>query len=236
MKSYTSEVVQRYKDSPAIWGWEFGNEMNLTTDIPYTKVTPQMGTPLLRTDSDRISTSDMIVALKEFVNTVRTYDPHRIIFSGHSVPRGYAWHLMKSGLWKKDSLFQFKIMVGLQNPDPLNSVTMHLYPSAFGEYFNGQQASLKEIIQITLMEAVALRKPLFLGEFGAPLTLREDQERLKFNELLGAIDDLKVPLAAVWVFDYSLQNSDWNITPLNRRSYMIDEIGRLNRSIQLQNP
>ncbi len=236
MKSYTSEVVQRYKDSPAIWGWEFGNEMNLTNDIPYTSVRPQAGTPEFRTDSDRISTADMIVALKEFANTVRTYDNHRLIFSGHSHPRGYAWHLMKSGVWKKDSLFRYKFMVGLQNPDPLNSVTMHLYPNAVNEHFTDQQSSLKSIILITQNEAAKLKKPLFLGEFGASLTLGEEKERLKFNELLSAIDELKVPLAAVWVFDYSLQNADWNITPTNSRSYMIEEIGRLNRSIQQQNP
>ena len=34
MRRYTEEVVRRYKDSPAIWGWEFGNEYNLAADLP----------------------------------------------------------------------------------------------------------------------------------------------------------------------------------------------------------
>src|SRR5262245_51426923 len=31
MRTYTREVVSRYVNSPAIWGWEFGNEYNNST-------------------------------------------------------------------------------------------------------------------------------------------------------------------------------------------------------------
>jgi hypothetical protein len=58
IKRYTSEVVQRYKDSPAIWAWEFGNEFSLFIDIPpmggsIPKVVPSLGTPAKR-DSVRL--------------------------------------------------------------------------------------------------------------------------------------------------------------------------------------
>ena len=53
IKQYTSELVQRYKDSPAIWAWEFGNEFSLFIDIPpmggtIPKVVPSKGTPTKR--------------------------------------------------------------------------------------------------------------------------------------------------------------------------------------------
>jgi len=34
MRNYVKEVVSRYLNSPAIWGWEFANEMNLECDLP----------------------------------------------------------------------------------------------------------------------------------------------------------------------------------------------------------
>ena len=34
MRTYIREVVSRYVNSPAIWGWEFGNEYNLSLDTP----------------------------------------------------------------------------------------------------------------------------------------------------------------------------------------------------------
>ena len=33
MRTYIREVVSRYVNSPAIWGWEFGNEYNLSLDL-----------------------------------------------------------------------------------------------------------------------------------------------------------------------------------------------------------
>ena len=33
IERYTTEMVQRYNNSPAIWGWEFGNEANLGVDL-----------------------------------------------------------------------------------------------------------------------------------------------------------------------------------------------------------
>ncbi|MEM1782715.1 MAG: cellulase family glycosylhydrolase, partial [Nanopusillaceae archaeon] len=50
MKEYTKEIVLRYKDVTAVWGYEFGNEYNLISDLPkgYQKVAPQYGTPIKR--------------------------------------------------------------------------------------------------------------------------------------------------------------------------------------------
>ncbi len=59
IKNYTAEIVARYQHSPAIWGWEFGNEWNLGADLPNAAeqrpaVWPQLGTPATRSTRDEM--------------------------------------------------------------------------------------------------------------------------------------------------------------------------------------
>jgi len=73
-----------------------------------------------------------------------------------------------------------------------------------------------------------LKRALFVGEFGSPKTLGTELESQKFHELLNAVIDNKVQLAALWVFDFSSQDADWNITPTNSRKYQLDEVIKAN--------
>ncbi|MGB2819413.1 MAG: hypothetical protein WBF17_00425, partial [Phycisphaerae bacterium] len=64
LRTYTREIVTRYRSSPAIWGWEFGNEYNLSADLPnaakHRPPTPaRLGTPATRTARDEL-TRDMV--------------------------------------------------------------------------------------------------------------------------------------------------------------------------------
>lgn len=34
MREFATVVIERYRASPAIWAWEFGNEWNLAVDLP----------------------------------------------------------------------------------------------------------------------------------------------------------------------------------------------------------
>ena len=50
MRDYVRDVVGRYRRSPAIWGWEFGNEFSLSADLPNAaehlpSIVPALGTP-----------------------------------------------------------------------------------------------------------------------------------------------------------------------------------------------
>ena len=99
MRQYTHEVVSRYRRSPAIWAWEFGNEFNCndhfegkkfyaSRNIP--KVNPADGTPTFRTERDYPTPDDFAVAYREFAKAVRRDDPHRLIESGCDLPREQA--------------------------------------------------------------------------------------------------------------------------------------------------
>ena len=242
MREYIMEVVTRYKDSPAIWGWEFGNEFNLSTDLPgdtnnLPQITVENGTPPFRTKADKLSTLDLHVALTEFAKAVRLYDASRIIVSGNANPRPFAYHLYTTKSWVRDSEQEYGYILDKQNPDPLNTISIHHYPDNAYEYFADQKASNKEIIRVTMADAVRRKKPLFIGEFGASETqVGVAEARQKFFELLEGIEESKVPLAAVWVFDYPPQDTaggGWNIgTDNGPREYMLQAIKELNLRLQ----
>ncbi len=135
MRTYVREVVTRYQDSPAIWGWEFGNEYNLDADLPNAKehlppIVPQLGTPATRSDRDILTHEMVRTAFREFAKEVRKYDRTRIVCTGNSIPRPSAWHQMHEGTWTKDSPEQFAEMLAGDNPDPMDTISVHIYADA----------------------------------------------------------------------------------------------------------
>ena len=240
MRTYTTEIISRYKNSPAIWGWEFGNEWNSYVDLLsqamnyLPKVSTSQGTPAARTSEDIFTTEILQFALNEFIATVRKTDPDRAIFSGNGMPGTNSYHRYKYQTWIQDSATDFTALLDLQNPSGLGTLTLHPYPDQEFKYFSGINATLSQIIQEAMRSARELKRPLFIGEFGSPKTLGAEMEAQKFHESLNAVIDNKVQLASIWVFDFSSQDADWNVTPTNSRKYQLDEIIKANASFSAQ--
>ena len=74
------------------------------------------------------------------------------------------------------------------------------------------------------------RKPLFIGEFGVPGPL-DAAKKARFVRMLDRMEELGVPLAAVWVYDYPGQSEDWSITPSNRRFELLELVAERNRRL-----
>jgi hypothetical protein len=87
---------------------------------------------------------------------------------------------------------------------------------------------------VGLVQQIARRakKPLLIGEFGAGLHGRPEQEQATFAELLAAIENHQVPLSAFWVYDFVGQDKDWNVTFDNPRSPLIKLVIQANQRIQ----
>ena len=87
------------------------------------------------------------------------------------------------------------------------------------------------------MEAcVEAKKPLFVGEFGVPENDSFDGDpRQEHKEILDAIVECEVPLAAIWVFDLPMQENFINISPTNHRAYLLDELTKANERLQRKN-
>ena len=114
---------------------------------------------------------------------------------------------------------------------PFDTICVHVYPQVNNKY-SAKGDSLAGMLKAIQKISLKARKPLFVGEFGAPLTLGEDAERTRFMELMNAIEAGRIPLSAVWVFDHAGQNKDWNITFDNSRSYMLKRITQANQRMK----
>lgn len=236
LRRYTEDVVRRYKNSPAIWGWEFANECNLAVDLPNASehrpsVEPQLGTPDERTTRDELTSKELRVAAVAFAETVRRLDPTRFITTGNAIPRVSAFHNSNGGTWEPDTEAQFAAVLRRDNPDPFNTTCVHIYPDDKDVYAGGA-SSLEASVGLANKYAALARKPLFLGEFGAAKQLGPARERARFEELLAAILKNRVPLSAFWVFDLGQQDADWNVTGANDRSYMLALVAEANRQLQ----
>ncbi len=233
MKKYTAEVVTRYKDSPAVWVWEFGNEYNLKVDLPdwekhLPKIVPSLGTPPRRTERDILSSPDMINAFIEFAKTVRSIDKIRPISSGNSLPRPGAYHNSHYRTWDKDTSSQFASIIKRDNPDPVNLISIHLYPGHEDKYFADYKTDLHGLVKF--VQKSSGKKPVFIGEFGvcSHHVRNKNEEKEFFKKILDAIVKLEIPLSAVWVYDFKAQDRTCNVTFENHRAYQLIMIKEIN--------
>jgi len=241
VKNYTREVVERYKDSPAIWAWEFGNENNYWADMPVDVFGVKPGE---YTIGNMFKGEDLVNAYKVFAKTIRELDTDRIIMTGNAEPRRYIWNNIHGNTWKNDSEEQHREILLRDNPDMINTITIRGYYN-FGEkemplgilYYD-------EYLNKIQPWAKAAGKPICIGEFGAKedytfisngkeVTITMDE---LFQNRINSIIKYKIQLSALWVYDFNEQDEAsgnfWNCTFTNSRSYMLDAIVKANKELQ----
>jgi len=227
-RAYVRKVVARYRSSPALWAWEFGNEYNLAVDLPNAgehrgPTFTNLGNPAVRTAADELSSAQVRAALREFAKTVRGLDPHRALFSGHSKPRPTAWHQREERKWKADNREQFAEILLDENPGELDTVSVHYYDGADGSDSGGEWAADRgDYLGETVRVARTRGAPVWIGEFGVEGTGNIGQVRQDYRATLAAMDRAGVDLAAFWVFDLPSQKNTWDVTFTNDRSFMIE--------------
>lgn len=229
IKRYTKEVVERYKDSPAIWGWEFGNEANLGVALSPGGQNRERG--FFSRDAEtvepegggRLTFEQLTNAYRTFAQTVRSIDASRVIDPGTSTPRPGAWHGAHGQPRQRDSAAQTYEMLAMQTPDPMNLTSVHIYtkPRKLAPY--GPE-TVSHFIARFATAAAERGKPLFIGEFPT-------QNRAQANEYLEAIKQGYVPLSAFWVFDHASQEAHMNISFENERSFVLDLVAAANREL-----
>jgi len=241
MRRYTKDMVSRYRGSPAIWAWEFGNEYMLESDLPNLisaeqwKV-PHLGTANERGEEDRLRSSDVLSAYREFAELVRSLDPARPILTGDTVPRSAAWHLRRGLGFEPDSRDQARDGLAESNPDPVDTISIHLYADAARkpDYFR-PRTPVGETLAAAMEVSTEVGKPLWLGEFGADPEKPAKARLEEVEGFVGLIEKLGIPLAALWVFDSD--NPDvaaWNVEPGNENAEALEILREANRRLRSQ--
>lgn len=230
MRQYAREMITRYRRSPAIWGWEFGNEFMLQADLNSPEhrapVWPTLGTAKTRSELDDLSSQAARYAAVAFAEEVRKLDKDRIILSGNAFPRPAAWHLRTEHSWKQDTKEQFAGELLADNADLMNVICVHMYPDALPRF--ERSLSYTELLRLTTDIAAKAGKPLFVEEFGTDEATGSDAARAEFDKMLSAIEKAHVPFAALWVYDYDGQNDTYNVNARNSRSYQLEAISEAN--------
>lgn len=238
MLEYTQDMVKRYKSSKAIWGWEFGNEYNLEADLPEAAkyrpgINKQLGTREIRNTKDDLTIGMVRTAQHVFAKKVREYDNDRIIVSGNGGPRHSAWHLMNKGTsWDDmDNEEQLREVLEKDSFDPIDTVSSHLYFYVYGakatdEYLKvlNKEMRFEDYVRVINNIAKEMKKPLFVGEFGASEKDGHETAKKLFARMLKTFKETQVPLSAAWVYNFPPQDNEWNITFENNRKYQLDAI------------
>ncbi|HEY3663542.1 MAG TPA: hypothetical protein VGL24_10350 [Chthoniobacterales bacterium] len=233
MRSYTRDVVSRYANSPAIWGWEFGCELSLPVDLPNP---PQRSGKFAQR---ALSFATFNSAALDFAQVVRGIDSHRILLTGNSIPRAAAYHNTAGDGMKPDTQKQFASILLRDNPGPFNPICIHAAPASTVRYFGDRRVTYAELLNACVGIARSAGKALYLEEFvpvpGTPDGFLGMSQREYFSSELAAIQSSGVPLASVWIYDRKLTPDRSNLTFDNERSYMLEMIGTLNRTLSGRN-
>ncbi len=248
METYVEEVVTRYRNSSAIWAWEFANEFNLRADLPnltnytnsslYPTVTSN-GQPATRGPADFLDGDGIYAAKVAFHDAVRLHDPDRIVFTGDSTARESTWHNTNEGTWTQDTRQQWlSMMFTRDNPLQYESTSFHLYPHRDGDYFAGENVSIEELATAIVDHAELNDAVSFLGEFG-PLTTTDPtaaQQMATWDRFLQLIEDTEVDISAAWAYGPDNSATSWMHLEDPANDYVFEMLRATNIAIAVGGP
>ena len=218
MTNYVHEVVGRYKDSPAIWGWEFCNELNLGCDLPNWEAFAgtntlgygyNLGVEGKSTEFDPRNKMTYAIAesaFNAFSQEVRKLDTHRFITTGNSGARVYAWHNRMENGWTTDTYAQAKEAFGwMQPPASIDMASIHFYTMSDSNPSYAGATGVSNVLARYREFCSDQNQAMFVGEYSSfwDKAYDVDAQRADEEALLDAIVGSGADLAAPWTFDYT---------------------------------
>ncbi len=221
-KAYVKDVVTRYKNSPAVWAWEIGNEYNLDADLEGV---------LPREENQIVTSADIHVYYEELAKVIREVDPYRLITGGDSEPRSAAYNLYHNDSWQQDTYEQMAEMMYMLSPEPMNMMSVHVYQDADNSEAGAGSVTMDKIedfdaqVKNYMKAARAVGQALFVGEFGIMERTCKDQAVAKaiLKAQYDAFMKHGVQLSCIWV--YGKDDGDvMNIAPDNNLAYQYNAV------------
>lgn len=233
-KKYVAAIVKRYADRPGIWGWEIGNEYNLTADLCDPKLEgylwpdglPTM--PIEKSGFNYYTSAELQIFYREIAKEIRKYDSYRMISNGNGDMRGASRAMNRASNamdksthlwtidWTEDSKDDFDYMNAYLTPSPMDTVCFHLQhgtldgnPPQYVLEFRrwGKTVSTLEYFQGYVSAAKKAKKALYFGEMGDFMDMETapDLEE-KFNQVLDWVTESGIQIASTWQFGASPEN------------------------------
>jgi hypothetical protein len=136
--------------------------------------------------------------------------------------------------FEPDSLDEARDVLAENNPDPVDTISIHLYADAARkpDYFR-PRTPIGETLEAAMAVSTKTGKPLWLGEFGADPEKPAEARLKEVEEFVAVIEKLGIPLSALWVFD--CDNPDvaaWNVEPGNENAEALEILRKANRRLR----
>ena len=223
LQNYTKEIVTALKDYKAIFAWEFGNEFNLSCDLPNAAenvpALPANSKREKRTEEDFLSAVDVQFALTEFSKTISSIDDTgRMITSGNATLRPSQYNQLHHNTWAQDSVLEYKKITATFAPDGVDTVCEHVYFTSQKTF--GRELTLAEYLQYATANAKALNKAYFVGEWGGG----SSEDRNYYSEIGKAFVDAGVQLALLWNFNAVEGSVEYSFSANTDRGKMLLEV------------
>lgn len=186
-----SEFVDRYKNSPAIWGWQFCNESTVQLGVEYWRgwsvngTTPSWADWGNKIDSpatpyavgDKLLWSGYLRWAQRTRDLYKRYDPHaRMVLSGDHNGATFGASAKVADSYGPDTLAQWNGTGATEHRSffdyingPFDVVCSHTYGKATGDglYFSGNDLTNTQFVNQLASWSATAGKPLFMEEFGA---------------------------------------------------------------------
>ena len=225
-KYYVSKIVERFKDSPAVWGWEIGNEYNLGADLcdPSLKNwAPTYFTVGEVNGFDYYTSTELNCYYSEIAKTIREIDPDRMISNGNGEMRSFAYasyinstqHInQENHTWEVDwtcnSRDEFYFMSEFLTPDPMDTLSFHFQHATLGSSTPSYILTFNPLRDEGIMDLTGylslyadacknMKKACYFGEFGDMLDMNNAPDRAeKFQYVMDCIKEAGIQLASAW--------------------------------------
>jgi len=191
LRTCATEYVTHYLNHPAIAAWEITNEWNNYAELQaYPSGLDYTGAAYNTDAANLITISNFITSIKDVATQIRTVDTTSAILSGNAGP----W------LTTKDSLDGYEGRLAAMNPDPINTISLHVYSYPTNNVWcrNGFEP-LGSIIGAAKRVGRSVGKPVILGEVGVSeqITTKDKDFSLLFKHLTS---EEAAPLTLLWNF------------------------------------
>ena len=231
---YTTNVVSKLKDSKAIFAWEFGNEFNLSCDLPnaneHMPALPSHSKRAQRTKEDYLSAEDVNYAIMRFSQAIHAIDnTGRMITSGNATLRPSQYNQLKYNSWEQDAYEEYKQISAMYAPEGVDTISEHVY-FQFQKTF-GKDLSLSQYLSYVMQAAKEQKKAYFVGEWGGG----SDVEMTSYKEIGNDFVDAGVQLCLFWNFNLKENSVEYSYSADSLRGQRILElIAQLNHRYQTE--